>query len=250
MASRVLRSMSLVSLPLALALVACGSNKDANNLAELDAALTNDASDPALRGALEGPLATDPDLAGQSNARALKPGEKPLSAAIPITKANIAAASAEARKLAGGALQSAPAPTEGKPCAECSAGGPKTLGALAREQGGKSCGTMAYGMDWAQRLPAGLPLYPGANLMEAAGVDGGRCGLRAASFIAPATLQDAVDFYYTMARRAGYDAEHQTMDGDHVLGGTRAKDDGAYFITFAPAPGGGTAVDIVTNNGR
>jgi hypothetical protein len=40
------------------------------------------------------------------------------------------------------------------------------------------------------------------------------------------------------------------MDGEHVLGGTRAKDDGAYFITFAPAPGGGTAVDIVTNNGR
>lgn len=252
MASRFLRrnfllNMALAALPLMAA--ACGGNSDANNLAALDAQLTNDMSDPALRGALEDQIAVDPDLARQSNARSVRPGDKPMSGAVPFTSANFAAAAAEAKRLAGGALQSAPAAAKAEPCAECGADRPVTLGALARQQG-KSCGALKYGMGWAERLPAGLPIYPGAKLMEAAGVDGGQCGLRAASFVAPASMKDVIDFYYTMARRAGYDADHRMLNGEHVLGGNRASDDGAYVITFAGAPGGGATVDLIASNGR
>ncbi|QUT06366.1 hypothetical protein KFK14_02475 [Sphingobium phenoxybenzoativorans] len=253
MTSRFLRFISIKAgvIALPLLLVACGGDKDANNLAELDARLTNDMSDPALRGALEGPLATDPDLAGQSNARAVRAGEKPLSGAVPVLPANAKAAAAQALKVAGGRLESTPAPTKGEACAECAANRPATLGAMARDRGtgGKGCGAMQYGAGWAERLPAAFPIYPGARLMEAAGNEG-QCKLRGVSFVSAVPMQGVMDFYYTIARRNGYDAEHQLLDGQHVLGGTRAKDDGAYFITFDNAPGGGTTVDIVANNGR
>jgi hypothetical protein len=254
MASRFLRAhpaMKAFLLALPLAVAACGGDKAANNLAELDARLTNDMSDPALRGALEGPLATDPELAGQSNARAVRAGEKPLSGAVPVLPANAKAAAAQALKAAGGRLESTPAPAKGEACTDCAANRPATLGALARDTGtgGKGCGALNYAASWAERLPAAFPIYPGARLMEAAGNDG-QCALRGASFISAVPMQTVMDFYYTIARRNGYDAEHQLLDGQHVLGGTRTKDGGAYFITFDNAPGGGTSVDIVANKGQ
>jgi hypothetical protein len=86
--------------------------------------------------------------------------------------------------------------------------------------------------------------------MEAAGVDAGPCGLRAASFVSAVPMQGVIDFYYTRAKHAGYDAEHQILNGEHVLGGTHPQDGAAYVITFGDAPDGGTAVDIVASNGR
>src|SRR3546814_2636637 len=86
--------------------------------------------------------------------------------------------------------------------------------------------------------------------MEAAGADGGGCDLRVVSFVTNQTMQNVIDYYYTKAIRSGFDAEHQLMNGEHVLGGVREKGDGAYFITFAQQKGGGTAVDIVATNGR
>lgn len=252
MASRFLHRNFLLNVGatvLPLLVAACGGNNDANNLAALDAQLTNDISDPALSGALEDQIAVDPDLARQSNARSVRPGDKPMSGAVPFTSANFTTAAAEANCLAGGRLQSAPGAAKAEACVKCGSDRPATLGALARQQG-RSCGTLKYGMAWAERLPVGLPLYPGAKLMEAAGVDGGQCGLRAASFVAPTPMKGAIDFYYTMAKRAGYDADHRMLNGEHVLGGNRAKDDGAYIITFADAPGGGTSVDLVANSGR
>lgn len=253
MTSRFLRSYPMAKacfLALPLLLAACGGDSDANNLAELDARLTNDMSDPALRGALEGPLATDPNLAGQSNALAVRASEKPLSGAVPVLPANAKASAAQALKLAGGRLESTPAPAKGETCTDCAANRPATLGALARDSGtGKGCGTLNYAAGWAERLPAAFPIYPGARLMEAAGNDG-QCTLRGASFVSAVPMQTVIDFYYTIARRNGYDAEHQLLDGQRVLGGTRTKDGGAYFITFANAPGGGTSVDIVANNGK
>ena len=59
-----------------------------------------------------------------------------------------------------------------------------------------------------------------------------------------------MDYYYTQARRAGYDVEHRVMDGDHVLGGTRKDDGGAFFLLFTDAPGGRTTIDIIADKGR
>ena len=78
----------------------------------------------------------------------------------------------------------------------------------------------------------------------------GICDIRVASFTTPTARQNVVDYYYTRARMSGYSAEYQVRDGEHVLGGVRDHDGGAYFITFNAASGGGTAVDIVANNGR
>lgn len=242
----------VIVLPLLL-LSACGEKKD-DKLAELDVELTNNATDPALRGALEGQIVVDPKLTDQANINAVRSGEKPISGAVPLLKG--ADAKAQALKAAGGKLLHAPEPTQAKPCPDCGPDGPATLGALAREQGnrkptrGGCSAKVEYGMQWANQLPAPFGLYPGAALLEAAGADGPSCAMRAASFVAGAPMPDVIDFYYTQAKRAGYDAEHQMMDDQHVLGGVRGRDDGAYFITFAKGPNGGTTVDIVANKSR
>ncbi len=217
-----------------------GGDQEKAKLEQLDAELTNNALDPALRGAIEDSIASDPDLTGQSNMRAVRPAERPADNAVPLIKGDAKAAEAAALKLAGGKLLPAPAPRE-------TAESPATLGAMAQKQG--RCGVVRYDMRWAQRLPAAFPLYPGAQLQEAAGNDGAACALRAVSFTTPVAMQSAIDFYYTLARRSGFSAEHLVAGAEHQLGGTGPRD-GAYFISFTPVPGGGTAIDLIANGGR
>ena len=63
-------------------------------------------------------------------------------------------------------------------------------------------------------------------------------------------MKNVVDYYYTQAKRGGYSAEYLLRGGEHVLGGTRDSDDGAFVVTLNTRKGGGTAVDIVASNGR
>lgn len=239
------RSVGMMSLVLALA--ACGKGDKEASLASLDAQLTDNATDPALKGALADPIVVDPQLVGQSNRNAVRSADKPANGAVPVLPGDAGAAQAEAVKLAGGKLLSAPAATRGEALAST-----VTLGAVARDGAGKgNCAKkLNYGMEWAQRLPEPFTLYPGAQLTEAAGTQVDGCTLRAASFVTPAPRQGVMDYYYTLARRAGYDGEHKVMGGDHVLGGTRGADGSAYFILFTDAPGGKTSVDIIADNGR
>lgn len=239
------RSVAMMSLVLALA--ACGKGDKDASLASLDAQLTDNATDPALKGALADPIVVDPQLVGQSNRNAVRTADRPANGAVPVLTGDAGAAQAEAVKLAGGKLLSAPAATQGEALAST-----VTLGAVARDGAGKgNCAKkLNYGMEWAQRLPEPFTLYPGAQLTEAAGVQADGCTLRAASFVTPAPRQGVMDYYYTLARRAGYDGEHKVMGGDHVLGGTRGADGSAYFILFTDAPGGKTSVDIIADNGR
>ncbi|MEJ7927856.1 hypothetical protein WG908_13960 [Sphingobium sp. AN641] len=235
---------------LALPLAACGKDDDKQSLAALDAQLTNNAVDPALRSALADQIVVDPDLTSQSNRHAVRATDKPANAALPVLGGDARQAQDAALKLVGGKLLTAPAPAQGKPT-----GPAETLGAKAREQqmgkGSADCvKRMAYDMQWGTRLPEAFGIYPGAQLMEAAGAQGAGCTLRAASFVTPVPRQGVIDFYYTQARRAGYSAEHRIVDGDNILGGTRSHDDGAFLVTIADAPGGKTAVDIIANNGR
>lgn len=242
------RSISVMAL--ALALAACGKGDKDANLAALDAQLTNNSVDPALKGALADPIVVDPQLVGQSNRNAVRPADKPASGAVPILPGDGSEAQAVATRLAGGKLLPTPAPTPGAAMASA-----VTLGAVAREQaqrrGGKAgCAKqLSYGMEWAQRLPEPFTLYPGAQLTEAAGAERDGCTLRAASFVTPTPRQGVMDYYYTLARRAGYDGEHKILGDDHVLGGTRASDGSAYFIVLTDAPGGKTGVDIIADNG-
>ncbi|NWK96887.1 hypothetical protein DM806_14675 [Sphingobium lactosutens] len=244
-----IRSVGMLSL--ALALAACGKGDKDANLAALDAQLTNNAADPALKGALADPIVVDPQLVGQANRNAVRPADRPANGAVPMLSGDAGKAQATAVRQAGGKLLSAPAASQGEAMAST-----VTLGAVAREQAAQRGGNagcakkLDYGTEWAQRLPEPFALYPGAQLTEAAGAEADGCTLRAASFVTPVPRQGVMDYYYTVARRAGYDGEHKIMGGDHVLGGTRGSDGSAYFILFTDAPGGKTSVDIIADNGR
>ncbi len=243
-------NLGLMAGMVALALAGCGRDDNKNSLAALDAQLTGNAADPALKSALADQIVVDPNLTGQSNRNAVRPADKPANGALPVLGGDAAQAQAQALKLVGGKLLSAPSPAAGK-LSET----PETLGALAREQGaGKGSADcakrMAYGMQWAARLPEAFGLYPGAQLMEAAGADSHGCTLRAASFVTPVPRQGVIDYYYTQAKRAGFSAEHRQEAGANLLGGTRGGDEGAYLVMVSDAPGGKTSVDIIANNGR
>jgi len=122
-----IRSVGTMSLLLALA--ACGKGDKEANLAALDAQLTNNAADPALKGALADPILVDPELVGQSNRNAVRTADRPANGAVPVLRGDAGKAQAQATKLAGGKLLSAPAPSEGDAMAST-----VTLGAVAREQ--------------------------------------------------------------------------------------------------------------------
>lgn len=242
----------LASLALVSSLSACGK-KDDKDLAALDAQLTNNAADPALRAAVNDQISVDPDLVSQSNRNTVRPGDKPMTGAVP---ANLSgkASKADAERAAGGALMRTPAVTK---TTQASGDDGVTLGALAERQklgkhGNRTCGSprVAYGNEWAQRLPAAFPIYPGAQLTDAAGTQAGTCNVRAVSFTTSAPVDDLMDFYTTMARKADYSVEHRVEGGNDVLGGVRIRDDGAYYISFTALRGGGTSVDLIANNGQ
>ena len=235
---------SVVLLPLVL--VACSGAPDEN----ADAANANGV-DPALASALQDQIMVDPALGQQANGDSVRPPTQPYSGAVP---ADGVAANSDPIAT-DGELMRAPAPVQADAnCTQCAAAREAvTLGGLAeRQRDGRSSGCAAqlqYSAGWANRLPADLPLYPHARVTEAAGAAGGQCALRVVSFSAPVSMQGMLDWYYTKATKAGYTSEHQ-VDGDqHILGGTRDRDDGAYVLFMTSRADGGTDIDLVANNG-
>lgn len=246
----------LLGVALALPLAACGSqSSDDAAVADLDNKLVGKGSDPEMNAALNDRILVDPDLTDSANVNTIKAAEKPLSGAIPADSGYDGDASIEA--LDSAKLMRAPKPTVvgAEDCTNCGEKRAVTLGALAADQGvtrgkGTCDAKLQYGAGWATRMPPEFPVYPRGRVKEAGGVDGGICDIRVATFTTSATMQNVIDYYYTRARKSGYSAEHQIRAGEHVLGGTRDNDGGAYFITFNAVPGGGISVDIVANNGR
>lgn len=215
----------LIGLILALPLTACGENND-----------------PETNARASGPILVDPALVqGRSTTTTL---ETAISGEITT------------EKLDAVPLLRAPVPTvvAAQDCTDCAKSTAITLGERAMDAGGVgrkgSCtAKMQYGTAWAKRMPAEFPVYPNGRVQEAAGVDGKICDMRVVSFTTSAPMQTAIDYYYTRARKSGFDAEHQLRGGEHILGGTRDADGGAYVITFNSSTDKGTIVDIITNKG-
>jgi hypothetical protein len=253
-----MRTFAWLIMPFALA--ACGGTPVAeNNLDSLDAELAGNganASDPAMRSALQDQIMVDPALAGQSNADAIRPPRQPYSGAIPPDSVaggkNDGTIAASGSSSSGGG-KSTPAPSGD--CPQCKVKNDSvTLGALASRQADKRTAGCAralqYSTAWVQRLPADLPLYPDARVDEAAGAAANGCALRVVSFSSAAPLQTVLDYYYGRLTAAGYSAQHQADDGQHVLGGTRGRDGAAYVIYLQTRGDGRTEVDLVANNGN
>ena len=172
-----------------------------------------------------------------------------LDADLANTQGTIAASDA-VMKAAGGKLIAAPKPLKPSEASEETL----TLGGLAQQQANpnskRQCSAKVdYAMAWAERLPADMPIYPGSSVTEAGGETGG-CALRVVNFKAQAPIDEIVNFYYTRAVRSGFSTEHILEQDEHMLGGTRDRDDGAYMVIARPAAGGGTEVDLIANNGR
>jgi hypothetical protein len=240
--------VAISALALMLGLAACNKKPADKDVAKMDSELVGNATeaDPALTNALQDQIMVDPNLTQQANDHSARPADNRRQAPIPpgTTIANAPAVSAPK-----GALR-APAPTP------ASTSSRMTLGELAKSQAtlsrrGPGCDhNVQYSAAWANRLPSAIPLYPDARVNEAAGSDTAACRLRVVSFASAAQLQTLIDWYYTVAIRAGYSSEHQQKDGQHILAGAREKDGGAYYIYFTRRPGGGTDVDLIANNGR
>jgi hypothetical protein len=132
----------------------------------------------------------------------------------------------------------------------------QTLGTLAAQQAQvakdkfNGCSLdIAYSIQWANRLPAELPLYPDARVSEAAGSDYQGCSLRVATYTAPAPPRTVAGYYLALAKRSGF-RESVTRDGQGLMVSGWRPSDGAAFYALLNASGTGTAVDIVSNRGR
>lgn len=243
-----------------LLLAGCGggdapANDQQAELAALDAELTganvtgniaSSAGDPALTAALRDQIMVDPALVEQANDDAIRPPTSPATGAVPPDGIATAAQGPGEKD----ALRPAPPPSGS--CPQCAAARRSlTLGALAETQGGRTgacAANVAYSAAWANRLPAGVPLYPDARVAEAAGADGQGCRLRIVSFASRAPLQRLLDWYFTKVSAAGYTLGHQADGAEHVLGGRSAS--GAAFLAVMRARGdGGTEVDLMADGG-
>jgi hypothetical protein len=222
-AAILLRSAALAGL---LALAACSRGGDENNLAAMDNSLIGNSADPALTSALEDQILVDPNLVQQTHPNSARPPETPVQAQYPAD--NGAAGSAPG---VGGTRQAT--------AANAGSGGPPMPSA---------CGVpFASGDQWASRLPAEFPTYPGGHVTEAAGADHGDCHMRVVTFTTADPYVRVLDHYRGLAGRAGFSAEQQRRGGDQVLGGTRGE--AAYYLIVTPTQSG-SDVALIVNNGR
>jgi hypothetical protein len=142
---------------------------------------------------------------------------------------------------------SAPA-AAARPDDDCRAGGRNGTCTAAATVGAPGCGTrFALGLGWATRLPAGLELYPGAKVIEAAGNDEGDCHIRIVSYVSDAPAKELVD-WYEGASKAGFETEHSRSGREDIVTGIRQPQGDAFHATVAP-DAGGSAVNLIVNHG-
>ena len=203
-------------------------------------------SDPALSRALGDQIMVDPGLAGERGAAlAVDEGHITLPPLDRSPEA-IAAATTKAADTFGGSLLPPPRPATGG--AGALSEGAATAAQVARSSklARTDCAAkVQYSATWAARLPAEFPVYPRGEVQEAAGIDGDGCALRVVNFLTPVAPDDVIRFYYTSARKRGYDAQYRLDGSDHVLGGR--KDGKAYVAYVRQQQNGITEVNLVTS---
>ena len=229
--------MSLFRLPigflLATALTGCG--------AEANRTTVGGPVDPAMRLALEAPLLVDPALETQSRRFAIMSDPAPLDGSLPLDDfalATVAAARAEARRLSG--------PTESGvlgevPCAACTA---PTLALRSAALASDCVDKLVADLGQGAQMPASLPIYPRAHLREA-GAAGGACQIKAASFTAPVSGDEALRFYRSLAVKSGFDLHAARGPEMSALLGKRASDGARFAVIAQLSPGKTSQIDLI-----
>jgi hypothetical protein len=228
----------LFALPLlGIALTACGGEGPSapHDQAEFD---------PAIVAALADPIMIDPDLASQNrgNAALALDGFE----AVPLDDNSpeaMAAAKADAARLAGGMIKTAP---EAAATSETLATGVTAAQLAATLPAGPTgcLGGLRYGYAWAATWPHSLPIYPRGHVLEAAGSAG--CGLRAVVFTTPVEIPAVIDFYYTRASDAGFTAARRRAGAAEVLSGRKGA--AAFVVQVRPGANGLSQVELAIRN--
>jgi len=235
---RVAQPVRFFILSAAISLAACQQRSPNSELANLDNQIIANETDPALTSALEDQILVDPALTQQSNKNAVRPAESPTQAEYPLP-------SNAAQSEGGAAARSRPGPSR-----QTSARAQTAGAADISTGGGADCRSgLEYARVWASRLPSAFAVYPGARLTEAAGNDRGDCRSRIVTFTTNTPPQRVLEHYRLRAAGAGYSAEHQMRQGDHILAGTAGQSDNAFYLILTPLRGGGSDVALITSGG-
>lgn len=200
--------------------------------------------DPAVAAVLADPLMTDPDLASQNRGNAAitldRFGAVPLEVSSPEA---MRAAKAEAARLAGGMVRSAP----GGASDNSDALGPVvTAGQIAASLPALPGGCLAalrYDYGFAASLPQVLPVYPRGHVLDAAGSDA--CRLRAVIFVTPVEPSAVIDYYFTRSSDAGFGTTHRRYGKIEALAGRKA---GAAFLVRVRPVGSLSEVALAVRN--
>lgn len=224
-----------LALPLVLALAACGKGAPAPDAIEQ--------RDPAIVAALADPIMIDPDLASQNRGNAAISLDSftavPLDAASPEA---IAAAKADASRLTGGLIRTAPDPSgQDEPFPPAVTAGQVTA-ALPGIPVGCVDG-LRYGYGWAAGLRPDLPIYPRGHVQEAAG--NAACGLHTVIFTTPVEPAAVIDFYFTRASGGGYSVQRRRAGEVDVLSGAKG---GAAYLVRVSSVGGLSQVELAVRN--
>jgi len=204
-----------------VALLSACSTAPENSLAAIDNEIAAADIDPAVTSAIEDEILVDPNLVQQSNPKGIRHPERPLQAPYPAAD-----------------------------LVQTGANVPGGVGASSGAPIASPCGVpFQHGAEWAERLPAEFPPYPGGRVTEAAGADNGNCRARVVTFATDHRANQVLEWYRGVAMRAGFDAEHEMRGQDHVLGGVNGATDGAYLVIVTPEAGG-SKVALIVNNGR
>ena len=187
--------------------------------------------DPIIAAALADPLMTDPDLASQNRGDAAITLDTfdavPLEVSSPEA---VQAAKAEAARLAGGMVRSAPqASGDGGELAPLVTAG--QVAASLPAVPADCLGELRYGYGFAAAMPQAMPVYPRGHVRDAAGNDG--CRLRAVIFVTPVEPSAVVDFYFTRSNDAGFSATRRRHGAVEVLRGSKGR--AAFVVRVRPA---------------
>ncbi|MEO5587591.1 MAG: hypothetical protein ABIQ81_07855 [Novosphingobium sp.] len=228
-----IRRSSLLPLLAGIALTACGGDRAPAPAAPAEL-------DPAIVAALADPIMIDPDLVSQNRGNAAITLDR--FDAVPLDDVSpeaVAAAMADAARLAGGMIKTAPEPA----LSDATLAPAVTAGQVAAALPGiaREClSGLRYGYTWAASLPQALPVYPRGHVQEVAG--GAGCGLRAVVFATPVQPSAVIDFYYTQAGAAGFTTQRRRHGEVDVLAGTNGT--ATFEVRVRPGADGLAQVEL------
>jgi hypothetical protein len=191
----------------------------------------------------------DPQLGRQANGDAVRPPSQPYSGGVPPTRRR------QRRQGRHGQLMKAPAPLPRQglhPVRRGARGGDarrprRSARRMPRPAAARSRSIFGRLGAAASRRPAALSAGP---RHRGGGREGGKCQLRVVSFSAPRSRCRRCSTGTTPRRSAPDTAPSTRSTAEHILGGTRERDDGAYVLFLTARSDGGTDVDLVANNGN